>query len=205
MNDAIFAIPGLMPPYASRWRRKLVAPEDGSLRILLHCGFETDKVYYTVHIPGPDHGRIKDPGYPFKNHDLENHDMVKPAEKEVEKWAEFMYTRKALPPQTLIPIRMCRGIPTPITELTDAEDDEKVYFILELPESSLPWGDTVIEVSENGRVHNYIVQRPEFGVHSRYDRTHKWNRFKNEEPKAEVENPEPPVQEGEGFDHDDLP
>lgn len=131
-NYAIFAIPGLMPPKAAHWRRRLIAPEDGSLRMLVYCGGKEDEVHYTITIPGHRRGIIKDPTYKFENHDLEDWGTVVPCEKQKEKWPNFMHCEGELPEGLLIPKILIHGCPIPLTELCE-ECKEKIEESGEYP------------------------------------------------------------------------
>lgn len=118
-NYAIFAIPGLMPPKAANWRSRLIAPEDGSLRLLLHCGLEEDVVNYAISIPGWRRGLIKDPGYNFVNPRWEDWGDVVPNEKQKEKWPNFLVASTELPKGVLIPKVKIHGCAIPMTELCE--------------------------------------------------------------------------------------
>lgn len=178
MNHVIFAIPGLMPPRAANWRRQLIAPEDGSLYMLIHCGYATDIVNYSLVLPGWHHGVIKDPGYNFlwpdwealcsHHHHAHNHHHKHHIHWYDDPcfWKQFLTVSDQLPDDVMIPRRKVHGCPIPITELTDAEPPELRYFILKLPPRALPVGDTTLDVTVNGRVLHYIIQRPAFSIHS---------------------------------------
>lgn len=160
-----------MPPKAVNWRRQLFAPEDGSLCMLIHCGYATDVVNYAILLPGKRRDAvIKDPGYPFLPPDWE---MTKDGRREKETWPQYVKASRILPEEALIPVRKVHGCPIPITELTDADDSEKTFFILELPPRTLPAGDTEVQVCVNGRVHSYMVQRKHFIVRGDRTRRHK--------------------------------
>lgn len=211
-NHAIFAIPGLMPPKAAAWRRRLIAPEDGSLRLLLHCGAKEDEVHYTLDIPGWRRGVIKDPTYEFVNKDIEDFWTARPTDEMKEKWPNFMKKDTKLPKHILIPRVMIHGCAILITELCDEneEDDTEeteqpeiqppvfpgptigdepdpepeplkpktVYFYLDCPARTLPVGDTKVQVTINGHLRQYIVQRPDFNIHHRRGITARYKRFK---------------------------
>lgn len=170
MNDAIYAIPGLMPPTAPNWRSKLKAPEDGSLLMLLHAGDIADEVSYAVHVRGACPGVIKDPDYKYAGK-VDSTCRQLPAQalteaKDVDGWPDFMTVTSTLPDNIIIPRRVCCNCPIPISQLPELQDIDTVwYWVLALPERALPVGDTKIEVSVNGRVHAYIVQRPAFDIH----------------------------------------
>ena len=161
MNSAIFAIPGLMPPKAVNWRRQLFAPEDGSLLMLIHCGYASDTVNYAILRPGTRRCVLKDPGYKFLKPDWETTPTGKRAR---DKWPQYLVQSDTLPDGILIPMRKVHGCPIPITELTEADDSEKQFFYLELPPRTLPRGDSEVQVCVNGKTYHYIVQRKHFIV-----------------------------------------
>lgn len=149
-NYAIFAIPGLMPPKAAHWRRNLIAPEDGSLRMLVYCGIAADTVNYTITIPGWRRGIIKDPTYKFENHDLEDWGEVVPCPKQVEKWPNFLQTATELPKNILIPRVMIHGCPILLTELCeDCVKYRKEHEGMN-PEPGGPYNDQGIEGPSTG-------------------------------------------------------
>lgn len=150
-----------MPPKAVNWRRQLFAPEDGSLRMLVHCGYATDTVNYAILVPGDRRCVIKDPGYKFLEPDWETTPTGK---REREKWPQYLVQSDTLPEDILIPIRKVHGCPIPITELTEADDSEKQFFYLELPPRTLPRGDSEVQICVNGKRYVYIVQRKHFIV-----------------------------------------
>lgn len=170
MNNALFAIPGLMPPKAPKFKTVYKSPEDGSLKMLIHCGADTDVVFYSIHIPGWREGIIKDPGY-FVGH----------PDKKYKEYPEFMFISKTLPKNTLIPKKVIRDWPIPITEVGCIADEDKQYWILILPKRTLPPGATEIQVNVNGSVSNYVVSRPYFDIHSLNDITTRYKKFNRQE------------------------
>lgn len=172
MNNVIFPIPGLMPPKAPNWMSKLIAPEDGSLCLLLHAGAISDDVTYAIDVRGWRPGVIKDPdydyagGHDFSMRELPRQALVKTLDRS--KWPDFLRTSSELPENILIPRKVYCGCPIPINELPCLDDLETVwYWILELPKRALPMGDTVVEACINGKVRKYVVQRPAYRVHSK--------------------------------------
>ena len=178
-NHAIFAIPGLMPPKAATWRSQLIAPEDGSLRLLVHIGKEDDTVNYTLDIPGWRSGIIKDPGYKFENRDIEDLGVAAPTDSAKENWPQFLKTSTELPENVLIPKVIIRGCPIELTELWDEEEGELTYFYLDCPARTLPAGDTEVQVVVNGKLRKHIVHRPDFNIHHRRGITSRYSRFKS--------------------------
>lgn len=176
MNNAVFAIPGLMPPTAPHWTLQLKSPEDGSLCMLLHAGKSTDKVSYAIALRGKHPGVIKDPGYEFTGNtdfttvQLPHQAMSAPVD--TSRWPDFLRVTDTLPEAVLIPRRACNGCLIPLHEWPFLKDLDTVwYWILELPVRALPVGDSVVEVCVNGRVHKYTVQRPAFAIHRKDGRT----------------------------------
>lgn len=165
-NYARFAIPGLMPPTSPHWDTVLIAPENGSLRMMVHCGRSDDQVSYALYVPGRKRGVIKDPGYDWVGYGASPCELRK-----ISRYPELMTTSTYEPDNTLIPKIIFNGCAIPIDERPDLEDEEKVYWTLDLPQRTLPVGDTEVQVSINGKVRKYIVQRPRFDIHSFIDRT----------------------------------
>lgn len=159
-NYTQFAVPGLMTPHAPNFKSNIIANEAGNIIMLLHSGVATDCVHYCLVIGGRRfEGAVKDPTYPFVN-GMDGREMD--ANKH-NKAPDFLYKTTDLPDEVYIPRINIKGCPTPITELNKAKD--KVYFILKLPRTTLPQGDTVVQVTINGRMRQYIVQRPTFFIH----------------------------------------
>lgn len=176
MNNAVYAIPGLMPPKAVNWMTALNAPEDGSLLFLAHAGDIQDNVTYSINLRGHRPGTIKDPEYEFAgswdNTTTQLPEGMFAAEMDVSEWPNFLRTSTTLPEGILIPRKVCCGCPIPINELPHLEDIETVwYWVLELPKRALPVGDTTIEVCINGKVRTYVVHRPHFAIHRKDNRT----------------------------------
>lgn len=180
MNNVVFAIPGLMPPKAPNWHSELIAPEDGSLCLLLHAGAIDDTVTYAIDIRGIRPGVIKDPDYEYVGgrDDRESqipHQALLPT-LDRSSWPDFLRTSSELPTSILIPRKVYCGCPIPIDELPELQDLETVwYYILELPIRSLPMGDTVVEVCINGKMRKYTVQRPAFKIHSKSALTYRYS------------------------------
>lgn len=175
MSNALFAIPGLMTPHAPNFQSQLIAPENGSIVLLLHSGKEGDVVNYCINVGQGyrRHGVIKDPGYHYVNGmDGREQDIMRS-----HRGPQFQYVTRILPDDTLIPKVNAHGCPIPITELN--KDINPVYYILRLPATGLPIGDTQVEVVVNGRLRTYIVHRPDFGVHSRRDISMMYNKLAN--------------------------
>lgn len=183
MNDAQFAIPGLMPPKAPNWMSELKAPEDGSLCLLIHAGNVSDEVNYTVHVFGNKPGVIKDPSYEFAG-ERDNTVVQLPRQAidknmNTESWPSFVTMDTKLPEDALIPRRTYCGCPIPINELPWLKDLETVwYWILRLPIRSLPVGDSKVEVCINGHVKAYVVHRPPFDIHRKDNLTPEYSLYK---------------------------
>lgn len=159
-NYTQFAVPGLMTPHAPNFKSNIISGEAGNLIMLVHSGVATDCVHYCLVIGGRRfEGTIKDPTYPFVN-GMDGREMDR---NKFNKAPDFLYKTTDLPDEVYIPRINIKGCPTPITELNKAQD--KVYFILKLPRTTLPQGDTLIQVTVNGKLRQYIVQRPTFFIH----------------------------------------
>lgn len=159
-NYTQFAVPGLMTPHAPNFKSNIIAGEAGNLIMLVHSGVATDCVHYCLIIGGRRYeGVIKDPSYPFVN-GMDGREMDR---NKFNKAPDFLYKTTDLPDEVYIPRVNIKGCPIPITELNKAQD--KVYFILKLPRTTLPQGDTLIQVTVNGKLRQYIVQRPTFFIH----------------------------------------
>lgn len=162
-NYTQFAVPGLMTPHAPNFKKNIIASEAGDIIMLLHSGVATDCVHYCLVVGGNrKEGVVKDPSYPFVN-GMDGREMDK---NKFNKAPDFAYKTTDLPDEVYIPKVNIKGCPIPITELNKAKD--KTYFILKLPRTALPQGDTVIQVSINGRLRQYIVQRPTFFIHTKH-------------------------------------
>lgn len=146
--------------------RNIVANEDGSLLLLLHAGKAGDCVHYALVMGGNRcEGVVKDPSYKYLN-------GLDGPEKRVysrDERPQFSYITEVLPDNVYVPFVRVGDCPVPITEL-HTEPCRPAYFILKLPDTGLPVGDTIVEVSINGRRRNYIVQRPDFAVHMHHGR-----------------------------------
>ena len=146
-NYTQFAIPGLMTPRSPNYQSNIIAGESGDLIILLHAGKSTDCVHYCLIVGGArKEGVVKDPTYPYVN-GLDGRERDR---NMFNKTPDFAYKTTDLPDEVYVPKVNIKGCPTPITELNKAE--ERTYFILKLPRTALPVGDSVIQVSINGRV-----------------------------------------------------
>ena len=175
-NYTQFAIPGLMTPHAPNFKKNIITDESGNLIILLHSGVSTDRVNYCLIVGGNRReGVVKDPTYPYVN-GLDGREMDR---NRFNKAPDFAYKTTDLPDEVFIPKVNVKGCPIPITELNKAQD--KTYFILKLPRTALPVGDSVIQVSINGKIRQYIVQRPAFYIHvpQHKDISNKYNIFSN--------------------------
>ena len=162
-NYTQFAVPGLMTPHAPNFKKNIIANEAGNIIMLLHSGVDTDCVHYCLIVGGNRReGVVKDPSYPFVN-GMDGREMDR---NKFNKAPDFAYKTTDLPDEVYIPRVNIKGCPIPITELNKAKD--KTYFILKLPRTALPQGDTVIQVSINGRLRQYIVQRPTFFIHAKH-------------------------------------
>lgn len=184
MNDAVFAIPGLMPPKAPKWSSIIHTPEDGSLVMLIHAGKATDKVSYAVKVRGVRPGTIKDPEYLYVGgHDATQrelpHQATIPPKEDRSNWPDFLSSTTTLPSDIIIPKRVRCGCPIPLNELPHLQDiDEVWYWILTLPPRALPMGDSEVEACVNGKVRSYIIQRPAFAVHRRDGITERYSDYK---------------------------
>lgn len=163
MNDAIFAIPGLMPPMAPKYRSQLKSPEDGSLALCVHCGVTGDEVFYAIHVGGYLEGIIKDPSYDYGPR---LNDYIS-----AQRYPQLMTVSDTLPPDAIVPKHPVHGCPIPITERPDLEDEDKLYWIINLPPRTLPVGVNEIQVTINGRLRKYVVSRPAFKIHALPDIT----------------------------------
>ena len=161
MNNAVYALPGFMPPAAPKWKSELRTKEDGSIKLLIHCSNkQDDTVYYSIDVPGFHFGIIPDPKY-FSDNDY-------PAEiqERVDKFDQYLERGVIeLPEDVEIPVRVFNGTPVRINELPD-QDQQMYYWILTVPAYILPVGLLDVSVSVNGTVLSYIVQRPEFSIHA---------------------------------------
>lgn len=183
MNDAQFAIPGLMPPKAPNWMSELNAPEDGSLCMLIHAGVVSDEVNYAVHVFGEHPGVIKDPSYEFAGQgdntvvQLPHQAITK--DMNTDTWPSFVTMDTTLPTEALIPRQTYCGCPIPINELPWLRDLESIwYWVLRLPVRALPVGDSKIEVCVNGKVRSYVVHRPAFAIHRKDNITPEYKLYK---------------------------
>lgn len=168
MNNCVFAIPGLMPPMAAKQASVIMTPEDGSLLLCVHAGLSSDEVTWTLILGGKRPGVVKDPAYKYTEW---NDTPEETPEKSVvvpdlhSNWQQFLKSDVTLPDNCIIPVKVCNGIPHPITELRPEEIE--TYWYLELPIRSLPIGDSKVEICINGKVRNYVVRRPAFAVHKK--------------------------------------
>lgn len=161
-----YAFPGLMTRRPVNAMRNIIADEDGSLLLLLHAGKVGDRVHYALVMGGNrTEGVVKDPSYPYLD-GLGGHERTHYAAGER---PQFSYITEVLPDNVYVPFVRVGDCPVPITELF-TEPCRPAYFILKLPDTGLPVGDTIVEVSINGRRRNYIVQRPDFAVHRKHGR-----------------------------------
>lgn len=165
MQDAVYALPGFMPPSAPNWKTQLFTQENGSIKLCVHCGVEGDKVYYSLDIPGWNFGFIKDPKY------FEDNDYPEKFLDKIKSYSQYLSETDTLDGDTVIPKVVINDWPIPITERKDIEN--KKYWILDLPAYTLPVGDTEIQVIINGRKRTYVVHRPEFSIHRLPDMTDK--------------------------------
>lgn len=161
MGQIQFAFPGLQTPRAVNRETHIQTDENGSLFLLLHAGRPGDIVNYCVVVGGNRiEGVVKDPSYGYVN-GLDGREMDVNI---MTKRPQFSYITKHLPDGITIPKLNINGCPVKITELNCSIDP--VYFILKMPATSLPVGDTVVQVSINGHRRDYIVSRAYFGVHA---------------------------------------
>lgn len=140
----------------------ITANEDGSLELLLHAGAAGDRVHYAMVVNGNRcEGVVRDPSYEYRN-GMDGNERSRARRHEV---PQFTYITETLPDNVTVPFVRVGDCPVPITEL-QGEPCRPAYFILKLPDTGLPVGDTVIQVSINGRRRDYHVHRPEFAVHN---------------------------------------
>lgn len=164
MNNAVYALPGFMPPSAPNWKRNIVTNEDGSIKLCVYCGLEGAKVYYCLDIPGWRFGFIKDPKY-FEDNDYPEHVLDR-----VREYSQYLSSTDTLEADVVVPKRIINDWPIPITE---NHIQDKRYWILTIPSYILPVGDTKVQVDANGIVASYVIQRPQFDIHRRRDVTDK--------------------------------
>ena len=155
MNYVQFAIPGLMPPTAPKYHMSIDVPEDGSLKLCIHCGKYTDDVHFVLDLWGYNGGLIKDPSY--------NYGPLETSKKFLrykKLWAQFMYTSDVLPEGFQVLNKLvCGDVPVPITETPYLEDSEKSYWLLELPAFTLPPGQTELQIIVNNKLERKILNR----------------------------------------------
>lgn len=65
MNDAVWALPGLMPPKQTKYDLVIITNEDGSWSKEIYKGIPGAVITYAIWIPGWYHGVIKDPNYDY--------------------------------------------------------------------------------------------------------------------------------------------
>ena len=174
MSEAIYAIPGLMPPTSPHYDTRVVLPENGKVSLCVYCGREGESVHYCLHAHGYAGGFIKDPSYVYPE--------TKEGEalgKDKEAWPQFMRMAPELPEgiEVLKVIKDGKWA-IPVTE-KDPDFSDKVYWILEVPAGILPIGDTILELSVNGSVRKYTLQRPGFGAYARRDITKRYSYLKD--------------------------
>lgn len=162
MQDAVYALPGFMPPSAPHWRSNILTSETGAIKLCVHAGEEGDKVYYCLDIPGWKHGFIKDATY-FEDNNYPEHILDR-----VKDYPNYLSVEDSIGQDVVVPVTIINDWPIPITE---RPIENKKYWVLTLPDYVLPVGPTKVSVDINGRVKSYIIQRPEFSIHKKPDRT----------------------------------
>ena len=173
MNNAEYPLPGFMPPSKRNWLTTIISPEDGSLKLLVHVGKETDSVKYNIHLTGLKFGNIKDPTYEsYGVHDdtvtQRPYQKLYPAPDNVQSY-EFITKATSYDDDTIVPYIIYCGCPIKITDLPNDDETTLYYWIIELPVRALPVGDSCIEVLVNNKLRKYTVQRPYFSIHSKFD------------------------------------
>lgn len=172
MSTAVYAIPGLMPPTSPNYDLKVTLPENGYVKICVYCGATTDVVRYSLQAHGFRGGFIKDPSYSYPD-TPEGREWT--AQKG--KWPQFMTTSTTEPTGvTVLKVVKDGKWAVPVTERTDLTT--KKYWVLEIPAGILPEGDTVLELSINGSVRKYTLQRPAFGAYGNPDITARYEYLK---------------------------
>lgn len=171
MNPAEWAIPGLMPPEAPNWMMQNYTPEDGSLKMCVWCGKDSDTVTYALSA-GAHRRLLKDPNYEFWYSQY--------LEEKKALWAVFLSKEEALPDDAYVPyVKRCRWKkPRPVTERCDIEDADKRYWILTLPKGTLLPGVNELQISVNGTIHHYVLNTPAYIEHFPYD---SMNHFKKDD------------------------
>lgn len=163
--NAMYVVPGLMPPNDTNNQMRVILPEDGSMFACVHCGPVTDEVHYAIDVWGPclRSGVVKDPSYDFGAAVFCRWFM-----KNKDKWPQFMIKSDVLPEGCRVLNKVVRGDWTvPVTEKPCMEDGDKRYWILELPPGSIPYGQSVLELVINGRKVEHVLNRPQFSIHNR--------------------------------------
>lgn len=173
MNNAEYPLPGFMPPTKKNWLTTIISPEDGSLKLLVHVGKETDSVKYNIHLTGLKFGNIKDPSYEtYGMHDDTSsqrpYQKLCSAAENIPSY-EFINKSTSYDDDTIVPYVIYCGCPIKITELPNDSIDTTYYWTIELPVRALPIGDSYIEVLINNKIRKYTVQRPYFSIHSKFN------------------------------------
>lgn len=179
MSTAVFAIPGLMPPTHPDYDMRVTLPENGEVKLCVHCGEAEDKVHYCLRAHGFAGGAIKDPSYEYPD-TPEGRAMA----SQESQWPQFMRQTQELPSgvQVLKVVRHGKWA-IPVTERPDLT--EKSYWVLEIPAGILPNGDTELELSINGAVRRYFLKRPHFGAYDQRDITKRYSYLKENEQTSE--------------------
>lgn len=162
--NARYAVPGLMPPNDTNNEMRIMLPEDGSMLLCVHCGTVDDTVNYAIDVRGHrwKSGVIKDPSYNFVPGDLHPWFV-----KWKSRWPQFMRITDAVPDGCMVLRKIVHGDWTvPVTERYCIPDKDKRYWIIELPAETIPYGQSVLELSVNGKVSKHILNRPPFSIHA---------------------------------------
>lgn len=131
--------------------------------MLMHAGKAGDVVNYCLVMGGHRYvGVVKDPSYHYAHGGL----PMEGWHMGVHDNPQFSYITETLPDKVIVPYIDIDGCPVPITDL-NRHACRPAYFILKLPKTALPIGDTVIEVQINGQRRDYVVSRPDFALHRR--------------------------------------
>lgn len=159
--DARFAVPGLMPVEPVKALCRIEADVDGSLFLCVHCGRATDDVHYAVDVWGPHRRRgvIKDPSYKRR--------PGAHVPREMREWAQFMTVCDRLPEGCdVLNVEIHGTMAVPVTDVPCIPEGERRYWVLCLPAEILPYGQSMLELTINGRVYRHAVTRKPFAAYA---------------------------------------
>lgn len=160
--DARFAVPGLMPVEPVKDLCRVEAAVDGSLFLCVHCGRATDEVHYAVDVWGPRRRRgvIKDPSYKWE--------PGRHVPRHAREWAQFMTVCDSLPDGCdVLRVEVHGTRSVPVTDVPCIPEGERRYWVLCLPAEILPYGQSMLELTINGRVYSHAVTRKPFSAYAR--------------------------------------